>query len=339
MRPARTALILFCCLSGCRERPPESAEEPVEAATPPAMDAGPAPPVESAAAPVTLGAWPDAGDEALIAHLSTARIHGARILSRRSMGLRVALEGDPDAVFKPRRREEDTARHEVAFYRLARLLGTGIVPVSTIRRVFPVHLDDALRRDDPAAADAFLEAVHRDPSGMVEFAVIEWLTDLGPAPFDGTRGVDRLVALLALTGPRPDEDPLVAPASEMVVLDYLAGNWDRFTGGNLFTDADGRRLILIDNNASFDRWSEGQRQRMEDLLGSVERFSRSQVERLRLLDGDTIESVMGEAEGDESRPLLNRMEIERLLERRDELLEHIDGLAAGHGLERVLSLP
>jgi hypothetical protein len=269
--------------------------------------------------------------------LSSARVRGARTVSPRSLALKLALEGGGHAVFKPRRKDDDSARHEVAFFRLARLLGVEVVPVSVVRRIPLAPLEGHLRRGTPTAADAFVEAAHRDGTGLVEGAVIEWMSDLGPSPFDGTRGVARLSALLALDGPAPAEEPLAARAAAMVVLDYLAGNWDRFSGGNLFTDAEGR-LVLIDNNAAFDSWSAGQRRRMEDLLAVTFRFPSALTERVRRLDPATLAAVMSDP-GSGSRPLVTAREVDRLFERRTALLEHIDGLAARHGAERILAFP
>ena len=176
-------------------------------------------------------------------------------------------------------------------------------------------------------------------NGAVPGAMIAWMNDIVESGLDGRKGRVKLDLFLSIDGPTPGEEPLVAPASSMVTLDYVAGNWDRFSGGNLFADSSGSSLVLIDNNGSFSRWSERQRKRMEGLLLSCQRFSVALISRLRRLEAREVMDAMEWGPTRPGRALLKESEIALLLSRRDELIAHVDELIAVHGEERILVFP
>jgi hypothetical protein len=274
-----------------------------------------------------------------IAPLRTGRAIWARPISLRSMSLKLRLKSGGFAVFKPLRKGDGTARHEVAFYRLARALGVGRVPPSTMRSMPLERLERLLADEHAATAEQLAEIARLDERRWVTGAMIDWVDGLQPMPLGVPSGRPRLTRMLALDGPAPDRKPLVPALSALVSFDYAMGNWDRFTGGNLFLDEGGTELVLIDNNAAFDRWSEGQEARMQRLLDSCERFSRRLVGRLRSLDAAEIERALARDPSHREHPLLTSGEIDRILERRDRLIAHVDALSERHGERRVLAFP
>jgi len=280
------------------------------------------------------------GGAALVERLVGSAVVGARPISPRSLSVKVALESGDRAVFKPFRKTSRTARYEVAFSKIAPLLGTPGAPVAALRRVPIARLTALLEASYPDTARALRDESQVDEKGLVAGAIIEWISELGPPRFEGETGWRQLAAWLGPDGPSAEEEPTVVAASRMVVADYVAGNWDRFSGGNLFADAAGRGLWLVDNNGSFAPWSDRQRDRMDGQLAACARFSASQLERLRALSADLVRAALA---GEEARGVVGRVltdeEIALLLERRDAALRKVDAEIATRGAEAVAVFP
>lgn len=125
---------------------------------------------------------------------------------------------------------------------------------------------------------------------------------------------------------------LLAQISDMMLIDYLTNNWDRFSG---FADNYGANchirnggLIAIDNGAAFPPWHAP---RVVRRLQMVEIFSRKLVTNLRLIDPDALLIRLF--------PNPTREELksfERFKERRVDALKYIDELIAEKGEENVL---
>ena len=272
-------------------------------------------------------------------NLAGGKIVGARPISMRSLSLKMKLAQGDVAVFKPLRRNNRTARFEVAYFRLARLLQVKRVPPSIMREIPLSRLVGHLEKHSPDVASSLGKKALTGNTGAVSGAMITWMNDITESGLDGRKGRKRLDLFLSIDGPTPGEEPLVAPASSMVVLDYVAGNWDRFSGGNLFADSSGSSLVLIDNNGSFSNWSKRQRRRMDDLLSSCQRFSIALISRLRGLEEKAVMDSMEWGPASPGRSLLRKSEIALLLSRRDELIAHVDELIAKHGEDRILVFP
>lgn len=349
---ALVPLLVAACVAACRaEQPTSSAPlaDPLRAAAPEKAAAGGANSSSSAGPATSAGpapaevdepiAAPDGGTGSILDHLTRARIQRARPISKRSLSLRLALEGGADAVFKPIRREDRTARYEVAAFRLSRLLGLTGVPPSVMRRI-PLDNFAWLLGDEHAEVnEALREGAHLDERSGIWGATIAWVDGLQPSGLDGRGGLKELQRLLALDGPSVEQEPLAAEASAMVVFDYVSGNWDRFSGGNLFLAPGGDRLVLIDNNGAFSRWSDIKQQRMDELLGVAFRFSQRLLSALRSLDDSDLERTLLEDRWQQTRRLLTGRELALLLKRRDAVVTRVEELIAVHGEERVLAFP
>ena len=293
---------------------------------------------EARAGASDAGAGEDA--EALVERLVASPLKGARPLSPRSLSVKIALESGDRAVWKPLRKANRTARYEVAFYRIAPLVGAEETPVAALRRLPLARLAGLLEASHPESAQALRNEALADEDGYVGGAIIEWISALGPQRFEGETGWRQLAAWLGPDGPSPGEEPLVVAASRMVVADYVAGNWDRFSGGNLFAGETGRGLWLVDNNGSFARWSDKQRARMDGQLAACTRFSASQLERLRALTADAVRAALAD---EEARGVVDRVltdaEIALILERRDAVLRRVEGEVEKRGTQAVIAFP
>ncbi len=347
MRIHITAGVLSVLLAACAERdhhtPPNPPHELVDTGDPPAKPvvegSDQSLPHESATVESPLIKSAD-NTEAHLAKLRSASVVGARPISSRTLSLKVWLEGGIKAVFKPLRARDKRAPREVAVYRMSRLLGVGIVPASSMRQ-FPLHLLVSLtKKQHPEEAATLADTASTDNRGAVQGAIIEWIEDLDSNRLEEIGGRRAIRSWLAPARKTIDkEPPLAANAAAMIAFDYVMGNWDRFSGGNVFASASGNDLVLLDHNASFAPWSDRQKERMEKLLARTERFPASLITRLRNLAPSVIETALAAEPWHEKNKLLNDSDIKLLLGRRDRLIEHVDKLIALHGEGAVLPFP
>jgi hypothetical protein len=327
--PAFLYGVLSCCCSGNEERASKGNRRVAQVAK---EDVTPRVQVEEPRQPTSLPVD-------MIENLVGKKIIGVRPISIRSLSLKVRMAQGGIAAFKPLLHDNGTARFEVAYYRLARLLRVEGVPPSTMCEIPLARLKGHLGKHFPDVASSLEKEARTGDNGAIPGAMITWMNDIVESGFDGRTGRKKLDLFLAIDGPALDEEPLVAPASSMIVLDYVAGNWDRFSGGNLFADSSGSSLVLIDNNGSFSSWSDRQRKRMGGLLLSCQRFSAALISRLRGLQSREVMDAMEWGPTRPGRALLKESEIALLLARRDELVAHVDELIAKHGEERILIFP
>jgi hypothetical protein len=333
--PALLVTVLLAGVYACRDAPSEPAEselvkrEPERRATPIPAESEP----EPGAAPTGVESIPSAAGEslaafdletrALLTHLANARIARARPISKRSLSLRLCLREGPDAAFKPLLTEKRAARYEVAAFRVSRLLGLDFVPPSVMRRIPVDNFEWMLGEDHAAVNLALREQAHLDDRSGVWGAAISWIDGLEPSELEGPAGSVLLTRLLALDGPSPDREPLAADASAMVVFRRVASG----------------RLVLLDNNGAFAKWSDVKQTRMDDLLGTTFRFSGRLIESVRSLSVDQVERALAQEPSHQTFRLLTRRELGMLLVRRAAILARVDGLIAEHGEDRVLVFP
>lgn len=120
--------------------------------------------------------------------------------------------------------------------------------------------------------------------------------------------------------------------SDIILVDYLTNNWDRFSGdvnnygANCHFQPGG--IIAIDNDAAFPPWHAP---RVVRRLNLVQMFSRDMVQNLRVLDPDQLLLHLF------PNPTKEELKsFERFKERRLDALKYIDGLIAKKGEDRVL---
>jgi hypothetical protein len=125
----------------------------------------------------------------------------------------------------------------------------------------------------------------------------------------------------------------------MIVFDYVTGNWDRFSGGNLFVTPDGAELVLIDNNSTFAPWSKRQKNKMVRLLRQTMRFSAPLIEALNMLQTEDMKHIRSKTQSGTTQALLSSDEVELLFHRRDTVLSHVEQLIKEHGRQKILAFP
>jgi hypothetical protein len=191
---------------------------------------------------------------------------------------------------------------------------------------------------DPSTAAGKLLAAEAvpDADGELHGALIPWIPDLHFLSLEAEPARSEWRGWLSPKGKVPDEKRrFAAQISTMIVFDYLTGNWDRWSGGNVGTDGAGEAVLFIDNDgAFFDPPPAAPLARQRSLLADDARFSRRFVAALRALSPDAARSAMGDDAPGE--PLLGARALAGLEERRRDALAVVDGWVAKLGEDNAL---
>lgn len=280
-------------------------------------------------------------DEA-VRRLGTSAITKLVPIGRSSIVYRATLDGDAGGALKPR-----TVQHprghlaELAAYRLARLLGLDNVPPVAFRRVTRRELAAKLAPEYAHAWPEIEAWTQWDADGSVPAVAILWIPTLQPLGLDreGEMGIWR--GWLSQSGRCPDEHAeLCADVSTMVAFDYLIGNWDRWSGGNVDGLPSGRRLFIRDHNVAFSApLHRDLHRRVRDHMKRAQRFSRSFVRALAGLDEQTLRDDLARAVPEGEEAPLGDAAFRDLLDRREALLSYVTALVDAYGEASVLAYP
>jgi hypothetical protein len=280
------------------------------------------------------------GDSADSALALRAAYASAIPLSGKSVGhtsvvFKLKLGGGIDAAYKPRStRGGRRYRGEVAAYRLARSLSLENVPYATIRVFDFADLEHAVGHE-AIFAEVVKEPIDDAGDGaQVRGALIPWIKRLEFLPLEKDDEVAKWRAWLKADSPIPDDQrAMAAQISTMLAFDFVTGNWDRWSGGNVGFDRAKSEVLFIDNDgAFFDPVPVKEMKRGADLFDGVERFSRGFVTALRAVD-------LGKAFGEEvpGEPLLSARLTAQAEARRKRVLAAIDAKIAKLGESIVLA--
>lgn len=288
-----------------------SAAHPSEAAPPSANTPDGAPEVALPSANDDDAAWMRAAPKS------------ASSIGHTSVVFKVKLDDDRKAAVKPRsRRGARRYRGEIAAYRLGIALDLQHVPKVYFRSFDAQELKNAA---SGPAREVFDREVVTEESGRVHTALIPWIANLDFLPLETSEWRTKWSSWLRKGQSLTAEDKaLAAQISTMLVFDYLTGNWDRLSGGNVGWDRDGKRILFIDNDgAFFESPPAASLEAQWRQLERVDRFSRSLTARLRQLDGlPALRRALGEeAEG---APLLPDSILRGVDARRQKVLQLID---------------
>ena len=276
--------------------------------------------------------------EAVIpAPVSRKDIVAVSLLSPRSLSMKLRTKGGGIKVFKPLLEGDRRARFEVAAYLVANVLGLPGVPPAVIASLPLSLLQGRLAKDNRGVAERLAEEALLDDRKWLAGAQIDWVADLDPAGIEKHGGLKTLKRWLHPARPKDEYEPMLASSlSNTVVFDYLIGNWDRFSGGNLFINRAADRLILLDHNGSFAKWAGTREKRMNALLENTQRFSKSFIDRIRRLKPEEIEQALALDPSHPHRPLLDKNQISLIMKRRDELIAHVESLIKQKGTENII---
>ena len=267
----------------------------------------------------------DVAQDELLDVISTARSRSFKPVGHTSVVLRMRTVARVTAAIKVRSEAlPEGYKHEIAAYRIARLLGLDNVPPAIHRRVAWTEIRRRFHDDKLDERPAVRRAIYgvkgmRSVGNEKRSAWSDWLQD-GAIP-------------------RGKED-LARDLSNMAVFDLLIGNWDRFSGGNLPSDSSRKRAILRDNDRAFSSPLLPKRQEaLVEGLRHTERFSRSVIQRLSDLDERMLREELSQDPSDASSPLLNDAQMADVFDRRATILSYVAALVEQRGIADVLVFP
>jgi hypothetical protein len=265
-------------------------------------------------APATAPSWDAGGLEGVLANAPLKcppeRLGGG-IMVKYKLRLDDGSEKGRKAVFKPRQSSPQSFTYEIAAYEIDRLCHMGHVPVTAKRAL--------MRSDIP---NSLLSSRLRFSGDLLGGSAQQWV-DGASDPFgSGARSwaEDWLARLSKPGGSVPDLETARA-VSDMFLLDYLQGNMDRFSGGNILRDGSGK-LWFIDNSEGFGSSSQPRRD-----FDRVRRFDRSVMDALRKATEDDFTREVG--------PWLTDSELDGLLQRREYALKRLAALLNAYGVDAV----
>ena len=262
----------------------------------------------------------------------------ARSIGHTSVVLKVELSTGKKAVFKPAsRRGPVRYKGEIAARRLALALGLPNVPRVFFRAMDAKALADAVGGATPAGELFTKEAIVT--GNVVKGALMPWIDGLAFLPLEREPLASRWKVWLKKGEAIPDDQQLLArQVSILVAFDFVSGNWDRWSGGNVGVDKTTGTLLFIDNDgAFFDVPPSDALQKNKRLLLGIDRYSRSFVLRMRELDDDALAHALGEESP--GVPLLSTKALDGVRQRRKQLLQIIDTKRGDGGDDALLYFP
>ncbi|HEY8073237.1 MAG TPA: hypothetical protein VIF62_03990, partial [Labilithrix sp.] len=213
--------------------------------------------------------------------------------------------------------------------RLAVALGIPNVPPA-----FPRAFRDAELRP-VLAGELYADEAIAD-GGSVRGALIPWIDKLEFLPLESDTSWK---AWLRRGAAIPDDKrTIAADTSTMVAFDFMTGNWDRWSGGNVGFDRATGHVLFIDNDGAFfevvpkDALARARRQ-----IAEIDRWSRSFVAHVRALDDAALAKALGEEPP--GTPLVSSKALAGVSARRDEWLRAIDEKRADAGEDETLFFP
>ncbi len=282
-------------------------------------------------------------DARILEALFSARLDNLRPVGTTSLTFQMQLAGPIDAAFKPETRTHPRGwAHEVAAYRIARLLGMDQVPPARVRVIERGQLRRHIAPDFTGDVGALLAPIvfssNVPGSTTVRGAAIYWVPNLERGTLDQPDGLALWERWLTPGAElSPEQRILARDLASMCLFDALIGNGDRLSGGNLRTATNGlQRVVIRDHNLAFPvRWSEGQRGRILDELQRARRFPRALVTALEALDADALDRAVSDEVAGE---LLEPAQRAAVLDRRAMITSYVAALVAEHGEAAVLDL-
>ena len=298
--------LLVACTAADPPGPPPLAVRAALSAAPSAVPAPPAP--SAAAAPFT-------------AFVATR----AKLVGHTSLVLKLEGDAKQKAVFRPAFHEGGTRyRGEIAAYRLGVRLGLGALIAEAVPHAMPKETVRLLLSEaDRAKFDT--DAIVED--GNVHGALVRWIDGLEVPPFEKEPWVARWKGWTQTSAEIPAADrPLAAQFSTLLVFDYLTGNFDRWSGGNVgaVKRGDSFDLRFVDNDGAFlDPMPKAPLAASRERLRATSRFDPGFVEKLRALTREVSWLAVFGA-GVDGKPLLAASVADGVRARAREALEHID---------------
>ena len=198
------------------------------------------------------------------------------------------------------------------------------------------------RYDDVGTWEELEERIfYRSPT-QTPGAAIYWVPNLSETELDEGAARREWEGWLAGEDIPNERMALARDLSNVRVFDYLIGNWDRFSGGNLkLFGGDVERVALRDHNVAFGRLGEEREMTLRGKMQETQRFSRTMIARLSQLDAEGLQGAIERFNSEEERralglEVLHPTQQAAVLERAAVVLSHVGALIAAEGENTVL---
>ncbi|MBN1655826.1 MAG: hypothetical protein JXA30_18820 [Deltaproteobacteria bacterium] len=278
----------------------------------------------------------------ILNHLVKASPRGFVSVGHSSVVFRVRFSSRPDAAYKPAEIKRPKGYlAEIAAYRLARCFDFRNVPPAVSRTFSRKTLRRGLTIGQTTVWPKLEERIDWDEDGSVRGAAIFWVPAMRRLNLESRSEMRRWLKWLDIEGEVPEAmRPLAKDISNMLSFDYLIGNGDRFSGGNIKGDMQGRFIYLRDHDLAFpQKIGDRVHRRIADRMLFAKRFSRVFFRKLSGLTREGLLRELGRDPMSTAAPVLDERQIQGLFDRREALLSHITSLMQLHGEDRVLSFP
>lgn len=244
------------------------------------------------------------------------------------------FDGGHKAIFKPHQtRSSARYKAEIAAYRLANHLGVDMVPPACERTLTLASLHRATSNPKfKALRQRMDKELIVSKGGYVRGAAIHFVPRARETQLETNKQWHAWLAPGA-TIPRKHQRRARA-LSDILLLDLLFHNPDRFTGGNLLEALPNRRLLMIDNGASFRKVAHLDRAYHQASLKVMLRTRRVTYRRILRLDAETLARVVRRPIG-YGGSFISWREQRALLKRRALIRAHVEALIAKHGRAKV----
>lgn len=338
--------LLLCLLGACvsalflvacdKSKLKSSQSSKVQAKKTGSVNPQPADPKEGelAAGPMPFAIGQENQDD-IIAKIRANRVQSIVPLGGTSSAAKMFMVG-VTVIFKPSTVERPGSyRREVAAYRIARALGMDNVPPAAVNTYSKEMVQSKIHEDFNERWAKIANRWAWTDQGYVRGASMLWLDNLVASGIESAeaRSVWEKWLLQDYTMPSESNRSLARDISTMLAFDYLIGNWDRFSGGNVKKDATVQRLFLLDHNASFGTPMHARvHRKVLERLNATQRFSKEWVERLLNLDQTRLKILMRDDYG----PLLGDQQMADVFDRKETILSYIAALIAQYGRNNVL---
>jgi len=286
----------------------------------------------------TSGTFLGMADDILLERLRKQPI--ARLKLNRggsSLSFRVDFADGSRAAWKPAQTNAQTVpRKEVAAYRLNRLLGLDAVPPAAPRSLSKEELFGLLHPETLPSVPRIRAETIIGPSGQIAGEASYWIPVIKDCDLDTPEGHQVMATWLTQSGQIPYERRgLAAEVAVLTVFDFLIANPDRYSGGNMKTSQDGKKLFFMDNTMSFFLEPQSTEKNRLNLLRQ-QRFSRRLHDALAQVEVPTLRRLLREPDGTE---ILTDAEIRAVVQRRDYVQRYVTDLIKQFGEAKVLYFP
>ena len=280
----------------------------------------------------------DLGQDEILDVIASARSRSFKPVGHSSVVLRMRTVAHVTAALRVRTHEIQRGyQYEIAAYRVSRLLGLDNVPPAVYRRATWTEIRQRFNDEMLDRRGSVRRAVLWDEDGSAPGAAVYWVKGLRSV---GLENKARWQTWLQDAEVPKGKAALARDLSTMVMFDFLIGNWDRFSGGNLPTDSSQQRAFLRDNDRSFSTpLLERRYEKLLEGLTLTERFSKDVVRHLEALDEASIRAELAQDPSHQTDPLLNAAQIADVLDRRATILSYIAALIEERGEDEVLFFP